>query len=149
MARCALVVDDEWLLVDYARTILEELGCEVITATCGSEALHALNLNPRIDLLITDVQMPEMNGLELIEQAKRQRPTLHVIVTSGHAEVPDGVPLVRKPFTRLDLVRTIERTTGTERDRKCTQARACCRVSSAGQEGGATLSFHDPVRPGS
>ena len=112
VARCALVVDDEWLLVDYARTILEELGCEVITATCGSEALHALNLNPRVDLLITDVQMPEMNGLELIEQAKRQRPTLHVIVTSGHAEVPDGVPLVRKPFTRLDLVRTIERTTG-------------------------------------
>jgi CheY-like chemotaxis protein len=109
VARCALVVDDEWLLVDYARTILEELGCEVLTATCGSDALHALSLNQHIDLLLTDVQMPDMNGLELIERAKRQRPSLHVIVTSGHAEVPEGVPFVRKPFTRWDLVRVIER----------------------------------------
>ena len=112
MARCALVVDDEWLLLDYAKTILEELGCEVITATSGSDALHALTLNQRIDLLITDIQMPGMNGLELIEQAKRERPTLHVIVTSGQAEVPYGVPSIRKPFTRLDLVRMMESTTG-------------------------------------
>lgn len=71
-----------------------------------------MSVNERIDLLITDVQMPGMNGLELVERAKRQRPTLHVIVTSGHADVPDGVPLVRKPFTRWDLVRMMERTTG-------------------------------------
>jgi hypothetical protein len=45
MARCALVVDDEWLLVEYARMILEELGCEVVTATCASDALHALSVN--------------------------------------------------------------------------------------------------------
>lgn len=64
MARCALVVDDEWLLVEYARMILEELGCEVVTATCASDALHALSVNERIDLLVTDVQMPDMNGLE-------------------------------------------------------------------------------------
>src|SRR6476646_4519343 len=51
--RCALVVDDEWLLVEYARTILEELGCEVVTAICGIDALHALAVNERIDLLIT------------------------------------------------------------------------------------------------
>jgi two-component system, cell cycle response regulator CpdR len=56
MARCALVVDDEWLVVDHARSILEELGCEVITATSASEALNALTLNERIDLLITDVR---------------------------------------------------------------------------------------------
>ena len=112
MARCALVVDDEWLLVEYARTILEELGCEVVTATCASDALHALSVNERIDLLVTDVQMPDMNGLELIARAKRQRPTLHVIVTSGRAAVPVGVPFVRKPFTRWDLIRIMERTTG-------------------------------------
>lgn len=69
MARCALVVDDEWLLVDYARTLLDELGCEVVTATCASEALHALSVDDHIDLLITDVQMPDMNGLELIGEA--------------------------------------------------------------------------------
>jgi CheY-like chemotaxis protein len=96
MVRCALIVDDEWLVVDYARTILEELGCEVVTATCGSEALHALAADERIDLLITDVQMPDMNGLELVEQAKRQRPTLHVIVTSGNTKIPLGVAFVPK-----------------------------------------------------
>ena len=37
MARCALVVDDEWLLVEYARMILEELGCEVVTATVAQK----------------------------------------------------------------------------------------------------------------
>jgi two-component system cell cycle response regulator CpdR len=112
VARRVLVVDDEWLMVEYARAVLEELGCEVITATSGSEALQVLSVNERIDLLVTDFQMPNMNGLELIEQAKQQRPTLYVILTSGNTEVPNGVPLVRKPFTRLDLVRIMERTTG-------------------------------------
>jgi two-component system, cell cycle response regulator CpdR len=108
----ALVVDDEWLLVDYTRAILEEHGCAVITASCANDALHVLSVNERIDLLITDVELPDMNGLELIERAKRQRPTLHIVVTSGHAAVPDGVPFVRKPFTSWELVRIIERTTG-------------------------------------
>jgi CheY-like chemotaxis protein len=43
MARCALIVDDEWLLTEYARTILEELGCEVVTATCASDALEPIS----------------------------------------------------------------------------------------------------------
>ena len=90
----------------------EELGCEVVTATCASDALHALSVNERIDLLITDVRMPDMNGLELISASEAQRPTLHVIVTSRHATVPVGVPFVRKPFTRWDLIRIMERTTG-------------------------------------
>jgi CheY-like chemotaxis protein len=112
VARRALVVDDEWLLVDYARSLLEELGCEVVTATRASEALQALSSDERIDLLITDIRMPDMNGFELIERAKRQRPNLHVVVTTGNTDVPEGIPLVRKPFTRQDLVRMMERTTG-------------------------------------
>jgi CheY-like chemotaxis protein len=79
VARCVLVVDDEWLSLEYARTLLEELGCEVVTATCGIEALDALSVNERIDVLVTDFQMPGMNGLELIERARPD---------SGHIAYP-------------------------------------------------------------
>jgi CheY-like chemotaxis protein len=112
VARRALVVDDEWLLVDYARSVLEELGCEVVTATRAIEALHALTADERIDLLITDIQMPDMDGIELVRQAKQVRPSLHVIVTSGRADAPEGFPLMRKPFSRGDLARMMARHTG-------------------------------------
>ena len=61
-----------------------------------------------IDLLITDIQMPGMGGAELVERAKEMRPTLKVIVTSGRAEAPTGIPLMRKPFGFDDLVRAVK-----------------------------------------
>jgi CheY-like chemotaxis protein len=112
MARRVLVVDDEWLILDFARVALEELGCEVVTASDATEALQKLQADEHIELLITDIQMPGMDGAELVERAKGLRPMLKVIVTSGRRDAPPGVPLIRKPFGFEDLVETMKRHTG-------------------------------------
>jgi CheY-like chemotaxis protein len=112
MARRVLVVDDEWLILDFTRSALEDLGCEVVTASGAAEALQQLRLDERIELLITDMQMPGMDGAELVERAKEMRPALQVIVTSGRRDAPAGVPLMRKPFDFADLVEAMKRHTG-------------------------------------
>ena len=88
------------------------LGCEVVTASNAAEALQQLLMDERIELLITDIQMPGMDGAELVGRAKEMRPTLQVIVTSGRRDAPTGVPLIRKPFGIADLVEAMKRHTG-------------------------------------
>jgi two-component system, cell cycle response regulator CpdR len=95
MARVVLVVDDDALILDYTSSMLEELGCEVITAECGTTALETLATDRRIEVLITDIQMPGMDGYELVAKAQRQRPALQVILCSGQADSKDGLPLIR------------------------------------------------------
>ena len=112
MMQRVLVVDDEWLILDFTRAILEDLGCEVVIASAATEALQRIRTDDRIDLLITDIQMPGMNGAELIQHAKKIRPNLRVIVTSGRADPPFGVPMMRKPFSIKDLLEMIERHIG-------------------------------------
>jgi CheY-like chemotaxis protein len=112
MTHHVLVVDDEWLILDFTRSALEDLGCEVVTASNAAEALQQLLMDERIELLITDIQMPGMDGAELVERAKEMRPTLQVIVTSGRRDAPTGVPLIRKPFGIADLVEAMKRHTG-------------------------------------
>ena len=75
MPRLVLVVDDEPLVLDVTAAMLEDLGCEVITAASGNDALHKLSMNGRIEILITDINMPGMHGYELAEKAKRMRAT--------------------------------------------------------------------------
>jgi CheY-like chemotaxis protein len=62
MPRVVLVVVDDPDVLDLTTSYLEEFGCEVITATRASEALAKLAADERIDILITDVEMPEMDG---------------------------------------------------------------------------------------
>lgn len=109
MDRRILIVDDEWLILEFAKNALADLKCEVLTACGAAEALEALRTEQHFDLLITDIQMPGMGGAELVERAREMRPTLKVIVASGRAEAPIGVPLLRKPFGLDDLVRAVKR----------------------------------------
>jgi CheY-like chemotaxis protein len=67
MMQRVLVVDDEWLILDFTRAILEDMGCEVVIASAATEALQRIRTDDRIDLLITDIQMPGMSGAELIQ----------------------------------------------------------------------------------
>lgn len=112
MSRVVLVVDDEPLILDLTSSMLEELGCEVVTAGSASEALEVLLRDSRIDVLITDIHMPEMDGYTLARRARRLRQELQVIVVSGRAESQEGPPMVHKPFNRDDLARVMQRTTG-------------------------------------
>jgi CheY-like chemotaxis protein len=105
-----LVVDDEPLVLELTRSHLEELGWQVLTASGAGEALRMLAPDQRIDLLITDVQMPRMNGYELAEHAKRMHRDLKIILASG-LETARGLPLLRKPFSREQLAAAIYQAT--------------------------------------
>lgn len=112
MPRVVLVVDDEPLILDVTASMLEDLGCEVVTAASGNDALQKLSLDRRIEILITDLNMPGMGGYELAERAKRMRERLKVIVLSGREKDRNRFPFVRKPFLAEDLKRTMEQHTG-------------------------------------
>ena len=112
MARIVLAVDDDAGVLDVIAAMLEDLGCNVITAASGTDALDQLRCNDRIAILITDINMPGMDGHELAERAKRMRPELKVLQLSGRERRRDGYPMIRKPFTVEDLANTMQHTTG-------------------------------------
>jgi two-component system, cell cycle response regulator CpdR len=106
-----LVVDDELLVVLFVASMLEDLGCEVETAHDGVEALAKISRNARIETVLTDLNMPEMSGYELAEQATQVRPELKVILMSGAETEPRGLLLIRKPILQSDLVRVMRAAT--------------------------------------
>ena len=112
MSRVVLVVDDDPLVLDVTASMLEDLGCEVVTAHGGSDALSKLSADDRIEILITDINMPGMDGYELAEKASDMREGLKVIVLSGRPPAGGGFPLIQKPFSEGDLRRTMAQHTG-------------------------------------
>ena len=92
--------------------MLEDLGCHVLTAENGWEALDLLRRSREIQILLTDINMPGMDGYELARRALDFRRDLKVLLLSGRE--PDGqeFPLIRKPFLQHDLRRVMEQTTG-------------------------------------
>ena len=112
-----LVVDDEENILSTTKDTLEEAGYDVLTASGGREALQLLNGdgNP-IDAVITDLVMPEVDGLELIERLRQQHPDLPIIAASGMADgrTDKAVELganvfLPKPFTAEKLQATLQK----------------------------------------
>ena len=79
-----LIVDDEELLRSLLRRILEREGFKVVVAESGTRALEVLETT-KISLVISDIVMPAMNGIQLIGQIKRLFPSLPVLLVTGHA----------------------------------------------------------------
>lgn len=115
MARILLTEDDNALRHFLARS-LEIAGHEVLAFADGEDALPALNAGP-FDILITDIVMPRLGGLELAQLAKEIRPRLPVIYITGFAAVAsdadtddsDISQLISKPFHLNSLVEAVER----------------------------------------
>jgi signal transduction histidine kinase/CheY-like chemotaxis protein len=109
-----LVVDDEVDLCDLAAIWLESLGYVVTTAHSPAEALEHLACES-LDILFTDIVMPGgMDGVELAEAAKRRRPDIEIVLTSGYAlRLHEGVelpgPLINKPYRKSDLEQVFEK----------------------------------------
>ncbi len=106
-----LVVDDEDLVRQFSAMALTDLGYRVLEASNAQGALAILLDRPDVDLLFTDIVMPEMNGRKLVDLAREKRPDLPVIYTTGYtrnAIVHNGVldsdvELIGKPFTLEEL----------------------------------------------
>ena len=79
-----LVVDDYPPLASILAKILDLNGFEVQTANSGAEALDILQSHP-VDILLTDVMMPDMNGIELYRETKKTHPSLTAILMTGYA----------------------------------------------------------------
>ncbi|ODT76824.1 MAG: hypothetical protein ABS76_30090 [Pelagibacterium sp. SCN 64-44] len=107
-----LVVDDDALITLNLADQLAELGHVALEAYSGREALTLLQTRSDIQLLVTDFSMPGMNGVELIEAAHGLYPGLPVLLTSGYAELPEGVgadyPRLEKPFREDELIRRVD-----------------------------------------
>jgi CheY-like chemotaxis protein len=109
-----LLVDDDDAVRTVTASILAVRGYRVIEASSGSAALDILAHQPRIDALLADVAMPEMNGPEVARQARRLRPDLPIVFFSGYAD-PEALAgeafaevLLRKPFNPDDLAGALE-----------------------------------------
>ena len=99
-----LIVDDEPEVRTVVAEFLEDFGYRVLQAEGGSQALGRLSDDPAVQLLITDIRMPEMSGIELADLATEQNPHLKVILISGYF-VSQQVHrrFLRKPFRMKEL----------------------------------------------
>jgi two-component system cell cycle sensor histidine kinase/response regulator CckA len=109
-----LLVDDEPAVRRVAGMALERAGHELLLAAGGHEALELLSTNPRIDLLVTDLVMPGMNGKELAEHVRSRYPGLPVLYISGFADevlgsplAPGTVDILEKPFAPSALTQRV------------------------------------------
>ena len=116
-----MVVEDNRMVRELASAILREHGYTVISAASGQECLDALrHVSKSIDLILTDVIMPDMNGKVLYEHITQTNPGVAVIYMSGYTEnliahhgvLDDGVVLIQKPFTREVLLNTVRKVLG-------------------------------------
>jgi two-component system, cell cycle sensor histidine kinase and response regulator CckA len=112
-----LLVEDEHALREVTRRILGGGGYRVIQAANGAQALAIAAQHPdSIDLLLSDVIMPQMSGPQLAEQLLGERPSLRILFMSGFAQpildsadrLDSGVTVIEKPFSRSELLRRVK-----------------------------------------
>ncbi|MCL1633524.1 response regulator [Luteimonas sp. SX5] len=113
-----LFVDDEVLLRDVVVEALQDHGYEVLVASDGPGAIELLSGPLRIDVVFSDVSMPNgMSGVELAGRAAQIRPGIRVLLASGFAKgqlppIPTDVHFLPKPYRIGQLVESLERLVG-------------------------------------
>jgi signal transduction histidine kinase/CheY-like chemotaxis protein len=114
---CVLVVEDDDDVRAYVVETLQSSGYDVLEAGGAEGALRLIDERPDIQLLLTDVVMPEMNGRKLAGEAKRRRPKLKVLYMTGYSRnaivhqgrLDPGVDLIQKPVTSEQLARAVRK----------------------------------------
>jgi CheY-like chemotaxis protein len=113
-----LVVDDESFVRDFVAHVLEHQGYIVQRAADGQEAAELFQKQAeRVALVVTDLDMPRKNGLELVREIKAIRPELPVLAMSGNLqkweEELKGISRLAKPFAVKTLLKEVEKHLGT------------------------------------
>lgn len=129
-----LLAEDDASVLSALAMVLEHAGYSVLKAASGADALRMLG--PEVQLLVSDLWMPGMDGLALLEQARRMQPLLEVVIITGNATVPSAVQAMKlgaydyltKPFAPPDLLDVVERSLEHARTRRD--------MSELGAEGG-------------
>jgi CheY-like chemotaxis protein len=110
-----IVVDDQPDVLELTCELFKTLGLNPIPAASAREALNALQRHEHVELMLTDVTMPGMSGVELARKARELQPGLKVILASGysgpaHAAAGgqlEGFAFLAKPYKLADLVRKL------------------------------------------
>lgn len=116
-SRSILVVDDEAELRDVVSRVLMDAGHRVTTAVDGKEAIARMG-GEAFDLILTDVIMPEKDGMQVITEARRKQPQVRIVAMSGGGHIPRDQYLriasglgahavLAKPFTSRELIDTV------------------------------------------
>ena len=115
-----LVVEDEPVIRNLVVEVLQDLGYRALEARDGPSGLKLLQSRQRIDLLVTDVGLPGLNGRQLADQARVRRPDLKVLFITGYAEtatlangiLEPGMAMITKPFAIDALTQKIRQMIG-------------------------------------
>jgi DNA-binding NtrC family response regulator len=113
-----LVVEDDTAVVEALRESFQDSGLDIDYATDGESALKKI---PEVDLLVTDLRLPGMDGTELLKEARRRKPEIAVVIMTAYGTIPSAVDAMRrgarayltKPFNPEELIfhiRTVEET---------------------------------------
>ena len=94
MSASILVVDDEESILTSLSSILQDEGYEVTVAMNGAEALRVYTMDPP-DLMLLDIWMPEMDGMETLRRVRELVPTAQVMMMSGHGSIETAVKAIK------------------------------------------------------
>jgi CheY-like chemotaxis protein len=112
-----LLVEDNSSLLDMTQNMLERIGYHILAANSPNEAIEiAKKHSGCIDLLLTDIVMPEMNGLEMSKQIQTLLPDINVLFTSGYTTdviarnglLLEGVEFIEKPYSIDQLAQKLQ-----------------------------------------
>ncbi len=108
-------VDDEPKIHQVVTDTLKQLGAGITCFSCASDCLEQLD-SQKCDLLITDLRMPEMNGMELLRHTKSMAPWLPILIMSGYGDIPTAVEAIKagavdfiqKPLDKKSFARKVK-----------------------------------------
>src|SRR5438045_78941 len=123
-ARRILIVDDDSGQRSLLDSFLRSQGFDTIPVASGEHALEVLR-NGQINMMISDVRMPGMSGLETLRQARKEQAVLPVLLVTAYADIREAVHAMRdgalnylaKPIDLDELLATVQQVTGTKPDR--------------------------------
>ena len=110
-----LVVDDEPVILRYVTSTLAHQGYRVMVAENGASGLELFLAHPdEIDLILSDVVMPVMDGIRMVQEIRQVRPDVRVLLMTAYSDAVIQTlsraefPIIRKPFLAEDVVRAVE-----------------------------------------
>ncbi len=113
---CVLLVDDEPAIRTLFAASLRRDGYHVVEAGDGKEAVEAARMAERVDLVITDIRMPQMDGVTMANALREAQPEIRIVFVSGYpvdlATLGPNSRMLNKPFLRADLMNAVHELTG-------------------------------------
>jgi CheY-like chemotaxis protein len=108
-----LIVEDDYATQQALSALLKQLGHTPVAADTAADALRILDSNAALDVIVTDVVMPKMNGIEFAARVRSSRPSLPVVLVTGDSDVVDdvlasGAVALLKPYSPDTLRRVLK-----------------------------------------